>query len=140
MYRRILVAYDGSSGGDKALASAISMTKDYGAELHLVSVERGLPRYAATADEMDAVKEQKDEYYQKLCARAEAEAAAAGVRLTPQILAGHPGAVIPRVAREIGVDLVVAGFHGHSALHERLFGSTCLEIMVHSPCDVLVVK
>ena len=63
-----------------------------------------------------------------------------GVRLTPHILAGHPGAVIPRLAREIGADLVVAGFHGHSALHERLFGSTCLEIMVHSPCDVLVVK
>src|SRR5438105_5902319 len=100
MYRRILIAYDGSAGGDKALASAISMAKEFGAELHLVSVERGLPRYAATADEMDAVKEQKDQYYEKLCARAEAEAVAAGISLTPHILPGHPGAVIPRVARE----------------------------------------
>jgi nucleotide-binding universal stress UspA family protein len=140
MYQRILIAYDGSEGAEKALRAALSMAREYSAELQLVAVEERLPHYAATADEMDAEKQQLDRESQRLCARAKAEAAAAGLRLTPHILAGHPGRVIPRLAKELGSDLVVAGFHGHSALHDRLFGSTCLEIISHSDCSVLVVK
>ncbi|MBI3912406.1 MAG: universal stress protein [Armatimonadetes bacterium] len=140
MYHRILVAYDGSAGADKALHSAISTAKEHGAELHLVAVEEGLPRYAATADEIDAVKEQKDAYYQKLCARAEAEAAAAGIPITPHVLPGHPSTVIPDLGRELGCDLIVTGFHGHGNLHARIFGSTCREIILCSECPVLVVK
>jgi len=140
MYHRILLAYDGSPGADKALRAAIRAAKEQGAELHLLAVEEGLPRYAATADEMDAVKEQKDTYYQRLCDRAEMEAQLAGVPLTSHVIAGHPSTVIPEFARKLGCDLIVAGFHGHSALHARIFGSTCRGIIFHSDCSVLVVK
>ncbi len=140
MYRRILVAYDGSAGADKALRAAIRMAKEEGADLHLVAVEEGLPRYVATADEIDAVKEQKDRYYQKLCAHAEAEAAAAGLPITTHVLPGHPSTVVPQLARELGCDLIVTGFHGHGQLHARIFGSTCREIILYSDCPVLVVK
>jgi nucleotide-binding universal stress UspA family protein len=140
MYHRILIAYDGSSGADKALRAAISTAKEDGAELHLLAVEEGLPRYAATADEIDAVKEQKDAYYARLCDRAEMEAQFAGINMTSHVIPGHPSTVIPEFARELGCDLIVAGFHGHSALHDRIFGSTCRGIIFHSDCSVLVVK
>jgi nucleotide-binding universal stress UspA family protein len=140
MYHRILAAYDGSPDGEKALRAAISMAKEYGAELHLAAVEEGLPHYAATADEMDAVKEQKDAYYERLCARAEAEAARAGLAVTAHILPGHPSTVIPELARELGCDLIVTGFHGHSAIHDRIFGSTTHGIISHSECSVLISK
>jgi nucleotide-binding universal stress UspA family protein len=140
MYQRILIAYDGSPGADQALAEAISTAKEDGAELHLIAVEEGLPRYAATADEMDAVKEQKDTYYERLCARAEAEGARAGIRITPHVLPGHPATVIAGLARQLGCDLIITGFHGHSALHDRIFGSTCRGIISHSDCSVMVVK
>jgi nucleotide-binding universal stress UspA family protein len=140
MYHRMLIAYDGSSGAEKALRAAILLAKEQGAELHMVAVEEGLPRYAATADEIDAVKEQKDAYYQRLCARAEAEAASAGMPITPHVLPGHPSTVIPEMGRRLGCDLVVVGFHGDSALHERIFGSTCRGIIFNSECSVLVVK
>lgn len=106
----------------------------------MLAVEEGLPRYAATADEMDAVKEQKDAYYARLCARAEVEAQVAGVGLTSHVIPGHPSTVIPEFARKLGCDLIVVGFHGHSALHDRIFGSTCRGIIFHSACSVLVVK
>ena len=47
MVRRILIAYDESPGAEKALQAAISMAKEYDAELHLIAVEEGLPRYAS---------------------------------------------------------------------------------------------
>ena len=140
MYHRMLVAYDGSPDAEKALHAAISMAKEFGADLQMVAVEEGLPRYAATADEMDAVKEQKDAYYQRLCAQAEAVAAAAGLSLTPHVLPGQPSRVIPELAHQLGCDLIVVGFHGHSAVYDRIWGSTSRGIVFHSDCSVLIVK
>jgi nucleotide-binding universal stress UspA family protein len=140
MFRPILIAYDGSMGAEKALQAALAMAKPLDADLHLVAVEEGLPRYAATADELDAVKEQKDDYYRELCARAELDAEFAGVRLTTHLVVGHPSSRIPELARELECDLIVVGFRGQSALHDRIFGSTCSGIVLRSDCSVLVVK
>jgi nucleotide-binding universal stress UspA family protein len=140
MFRRLLIAFDGSPGADRALQAALSIAKEYGAELHVVAVEEGLPRYAATSDEMDAVKEQKDAYYERLSVHAEAEAARAGVGITPHVLPGQPTRVIPDLARRLGCDLIITGFHGHSALHDRLLGSTSSGVISHSDCPVMVVR
>jgi nucleotide-binding universal stress UspA family protein len=140
MYHRILIAYDGSPDAEKALQAALCMAKENGAELHLVAVEEGLPRYAATADEIDAVKEQKDAYYQRLCVQAEAEAARAGLSIGTRVLPGHPSRVIPDLARQLGCDLIVVGFHGHSAVYDRIWGSTSRGVVFHSNCSVLIVK
>ena len=37
-------------------------------------------------------------------------------------------------------DLLVVGFMGHSALYNRLIGSTTDRLVDHAPCAVLVVK
>jgi nucleotide-binding universal stress UspA family protein len=52
MYRKILVANDGSPGALKALAGAIEMAKRDGAALHMITVEE-LPRFPASIDEVD---------------------------------------------------------------------------------------
>jgi nucleotide-binding universal stress UspA family protein len=140
MYRRILIAYDGSSGAEKALKAAITTAKEDRAELHLVAVEEGLPRYAATADELEAVKEQKDSYYHRLCDQAEVQAELAGVHVTSHVVTGHPGRAIAELARQLACDLIVAGFQGHSALHDRLWGSTTHAIVSESDCSVLIVR
>ena len=57
MYSRILVANDGSPGGQKALSGAIELARKLSAELHMVTVEE-LPRFPASIDE---VAEEKDE-------------------------------------------------------------------------------
>jgi nucleotide-binding universal stress UspA family protein len=89
MFQKLLVAYDGSEGAIKALIAGMKLAKSFGVDLHAVAVEEGLPRYAATLDEIDAVKEQKDAYYGQLNREAEAMARAEGVTLHTTIIPGH---------------------------------------------------
>lgn len=53
---------------------------------------------------------------------------------------GHPNRLIHQYVRDRGVDLVVLGTHGRSALFDVLLGSTAKEILWSLPCDVLVVR
>lgn len=53
MFRKILVAYDGSEGADRALTLAISMAREQDAELWVLSVAEHLPRFPATIAETD---------------------------------------------------------------------------------------
>ena len=53
---------------------------------------------------------------------------------------GHPSVLIQQYARDRGVDLVVLGTHGRSALLKLFMGSTAKEILSSLSCDVLVVR
>lgn len=50
MFKKILIANDGSEGSKKALKVAIDLAKKDNAELHSISVEEGVPHYAATIE------------------------------------------------------------------------------------------
>lgn len=51
MYKKLLVANDGSAGAKRALDAGIALAKETGAELHMISVE-DLPRFPASIDEV----------------------------------------------------------------------------------------
>lgn len=53
---------------------------------------------------------------------------------------GHPSHLIRQYVRDRGVDLVVLGTHGRSALFDILIGSTAKDILSSLFCDVLVVR
>jgi nucleotide-binding universal stress UspA family protein len=140
MFRRLLVAYDGSEGANRALRAGIEMAKAFGMDLHAVSVEEELPRYAATLDELEAVKEQKDAYFGQLNREAEAIARAEGVTLHTSVVTGHEVRAILDYCLQNGFDTLLVGFHGHSAITERIFGSTTGSLVLNAPCTVVVVK
>ena len=56
-FDNVLVAIDGSEGADRALDCAISLVERLGGKLTALVVEGKLPAYAATAGEVDEVKE-----------------------------------------------------------------------------------
>jgi nucleotide-binding universal stress UspA family protein len=62
------------------------------------------------------------------------------IKLRTHVIAGHPVRDIVDLAAELGVDLLVIGAKGHSALYERLIGSRADRIMQLAHCPVLVVK
>jgi nucleotide-binding universal stress UspA family protein len=72
--------------------------------------------------------------------RARAMAQERGLNLKTQILAGHPVRTVIDLARELGIDLLVIGATGHSALYERMIGSRADRIIQLASCPVLVVK
>lgn len=140
MFKKILVAFDGSEGSRRALKKAIEMTACAGAELHSISVEVDLPHYAATVGEFEEVKREKDAYFQQLNREAVELAQSLGVSLTPHVVAGHAVESIVHFLKQGRFDLLVTGFTGHSSLYERIWGGTSRNLARFSPCSVLIEK
>ena len=61
---------------------------------------------------------------------------------TPHVLIedGLPTFLLRDYVREKGVDLVVLGTHGRSAILEVFIGSVAKAIMDEAPCDALVIR
>ncbi|WP_135465618.1 universal stress protein [Crenalkalicoccus roseus] len=139
MFERILHANDGSEGAMKALGAALDLARRHHAELHMICVEE-LPSFPATMDEVREERMEAQHRFTQVIARAEALAKGQRVRLHAHVLAGHPVRVITEFAREQRTDLLVTGFMGHSALYNRVIGSTTDRLVDLAPCSVLVVK
>lgn len=140
MFKKILVAYDGSEGSRKALRRAIEMAFCFDAEFHSISVEEGLPQYVATVGEYEEVKRQKDEFFQKLNEEAVELARAGGAKLITHIAPGNEAETIVSFCRDSGFDLLIVGFMGHSRIFDRVWGGTSQTITRLAHCSVLVVK
>ena len=56
------------------------------------------------------------------------------------VIVGHEVKTIIEFVKAHGFDLLVLGFMGHSALYDRVMGSTCQNLVRLAPCSVLVVK
>ena len=140
MYRRILVALDGSEAARKALQAALVLARTHGARLHALGVEERLHRYAATVGEVEEAKEEQNSFFAQVMDWAQRLAAEQGVPLTTEVRTGHAAQQIVRTAREGGFDLIVLGAKGHSRIHDFLLGSTTDRVIDHAPCSVLVVR
>ena len=139
VHKKILHGLDGSDGSFKALEAAIELAKRYGAELHTVSVEE-VPHYGGTVGEIVEAKEAANGKYGRAMQRARQMAQAQGVELHCHAFVGHEVKTIVEFIKEKGFDLLIIGFMGHSALYDRVMGSTCQGLVRLAPCDVLVVK
>jgi len=140
MFKKILVGNDGSEGAKKALRTAIDIAKHYGAELHSISVEEDLPKYAATVGEVLEAKAEKNGYFGKINDEAREIAAKEGIVLHTRVVPGHEVETIVDYAREHHFDLLVIGFMGHSKIYGRIWGSTSQNITRLAPCAVMIVK
>ena len=139
MYQNILIANDGSEGAAKALAVALKLAHRLKARLHMISVEE-MARVPATIDEVVEDKLEQNHRFEEVIARAQLQAKAARVKLETHVVPGHAvPSIIEFIERE-GFDLLVIGYMGHSALYNRLIGSTTDRLVELAPCHVLVVK
>lgn len=138
-FNNVLVAIDGSEGAERALDCAISLVERLGGKLTALVVEGKLPAYAATAGEVDQVKKEKDEFFQRVLEGARSEAAEHGVELETELVPGHAAEVISHYAKAHGHDLIVIGHRGHF-LGDYLLGSTADRVSHHAHCPVIVVR
>ncbi len=139
MVRKMIVANDGSKGGERALTSALSLAKRLGVGLAMVCVEE-TPRFPASIDEVTEALADEGGQFEKVIAAAKAKAAAEGVAFEPHVVVGHPVSAIVDLIHRGGFDLLVVGFMGHSALYNRIIGSTTDRLVELAPCTVMVVK
>ena len=139
MFKRIVIANDGSKGGFKALALACDLAKQHGAALHMISVEE-LPNIPASIDEVIETKTEENHKFHDVLAQARTIAKKKAVKFDAEVVAGHAVAAVVAYVKAKKADLLVVGFVGHSALYERIIGSTADRLLRLSPCPVLVVK
>ncbi|GIK87720.1 MAG: universal stress protein [Burkholderiales bacterium] len=142
MYKRILLAYDGTESGQKALLDCRDLAQWGQSELSLVAVmpvptnpmmiEGGL--YDGVGDEeLKATYESiLDDGLQRL--------SLAGRRVHGELLAGDPVREITEYARKIEADLIVVGHKHLDGWAARWWRSaTSPALIEHAPCSVLVV-
>jgi nucleotide-binding universal stress UspA family protein len=144
MYKRILVATDGSDISQKAAQSAIDLARTAGAELFVISVKEPFP-YSAIS-EMQPVPPQEFFDAQERIASERVKAvvsAAGGTGVTCHahtVEALHPWEAILDHAKTQGCDLVVMASHGRRGLSAMLLGSETQKVLTHSSIPVLVIK
>lgn len=140
MFKKILIANDGSEGAKRALLTAIDLAKGCEAELHSISVEEELPKYAATLGEVIEAKRESNGYFHKVNEEARRAASERGVTLQTHIVPGHEVGTIVQFAKDRQFDLLVIGHKGHSRLWKLHMGSTADKIADHAPCSLLIVQ
>jgi nucleotide-binding universal stress UspA family protein len=140
MYRKILLAYDGSEGANRALEVGVQLAQIHGAELWALAVEERLPRFSGTIDEVQEEKQFANEQYGKLLETAKVKAKEAGVELKTLMRPGHPAQTIVAVAKEGKFDLVLVGHTGLSGVWAAFLGTTAEKVSRHAPCSVLIVR
>jgi nucleotide-binding universal stress UspA family protein len=138
-FTNALVAIDGSDDSAKALDCALSIASALGAKLTVLAIEGKLPAYAASLGEVDEVKREKDEFFSRVLADAERQAAERGVNVRTELLPGHSADVILHYAAAHSHDLIVIAHHEHF-LGDVLLGSTADRVAHHAQCPVMVVR
>jgi len=140
MFKKILLAYDGSDGAKRALEAGLSLAKLHGAQLWALAVEEHLPRFSGTIDEVQEEKAFANQYYGKILAEAKAAAKEMGSELQTLVRAGHPAQTIVSVAKEGKFDVILVGHSGLSGVWAAFLGTTAEKVSRHAPCSVLIVR
>ncbi len=145
MISKILVATDGSEPALKSIHFSISLAKQIGANLVLLSVvDKGffLPTTIPETATQTHIKEPAEDFLRRaveihlkdmksLCEKNE-------VSSKTVVRSGDPVEEIIQEAEESSVDLVVVGSHGKSALKDVFLGSVT-DALLHKESNVPVV-
>ncbi len=146
MFKRILVAVDGSKSSFKAMDKAIALQKLTEAEIYLLCVYKHHSLFEASLsigrpDNMDIPDKVLSEYAKDVVNHAKEQAKERGaVKVRGFVKAGRPSSVIVKFAQDKDVDLIVVGSRGtHSDKDGMLLGSVSHRVASRAKCPVLVV-
>ena len=139
MYRRILLAYDGSSFSAEALREGTELASLCHAELHILCVVDRSGGFAlAEGAASGSLSEEEILEAQRALQEALAAVRSAGVTAASSLRFGNPATEIRACAREVQADLVVIGHGGKGMVTRWLQGSVGVALVDHLPCSLLV--
>jgi nucleotide-binding universal stress UspA family protein len=146
MFKRILLATDGSAASDHAATLALSLARTHGSSLTALYVVDPYPFLG--------IGEVNPMGFDAYMSAAREQAAAAHLRVVD--MASKDGAPVPvetRLAEDVAVldgilqsiqdtqcDLVVIGSHGRTGISRLMLGSVAAKVVAQSPVPVLVTR
>lgn len=143
MSQTIVVGFDASDSGNRALDFAIAEAKAKGAKLLVAHVLEWSPYTFLTPEELEERHKRRTEEL----ARAESavlapvveRVRASGIETGTALKYGHIGETLCAIAKEHGAAQIIVGRTGHSELASRLFGSVPGTLAQASPVPVTIV-
>ena len=130
MFKKILVAYDGSPEAGRALIVGIQLAKSLKADLSTIYVFEKLPAYAAGYMDLGVngasivLPRQASQYYRKLQVNAQEAARQQGIDLNTELVEGDEVKAIVECVQRTRSDLLVLGIPRRYGLFSRLWNHT----------------
>jgi nucleotide-binding universal stress UspA family protein len=137
MYRKILLAFDGSPDGREALVQAESLASACGAAVHLLAIIDP-SESMLIVEAISFVPENQRFVIQTVLDEGVKRLRRAGCMATSELKYGKPAERIILSAREIDADLIVVGHRDQGTLARWLNGSVGESILHEPPCSLLV--
>lgn len=139
--KRILMAYDGSPNGAKALDWAIELAQQTAAYVSIIGVvDLGLGHWLLDEGVISESSHQFQDNALSLLSSAEKKAIEAGVKANATLLKGDPATLLIEYAQNEKVDLIICGGKGKGGLTKAILGSIAHKLVNYSPVPVVVVK
>ncbi len=141
LYKKILIATDGSEYTKNSVDYGIELAKNTGAELHAIYVIdtaafASIPMDAAWESMYELLRQEGDEATKYVADKAQTE----GLDVERNTVEGHPADEIIKYAEKNSISLIVMGTLGKSGLDRFLLGSVAEKVVRTSKIPVLVVR
>ncbi len=150
MFKKILIAHDGTELADKAFDYGVNLAETYQAELTVMSVVEesivpyfsftpfggGVPVYPTNLKET-LFKRRKMMLLEDI---EEVKKECPNLIVSAKIVEGHPAEKIIEVAETEKFDLIVMGSTGVHGLKRLIFGSVSDTVQIESTIPVLIIK
>lgn len=147
MYKRILLATDGSQLSAKAVQTAMELTQIFSADLVVVKV---VPHYiqtyfegsfAITDMDVKTIESQWETAAQKTLDEVQAMALAKGLHIHTRVVKSDDIAQgLIDTAKQLKSELIVMASHGRKGIKRLLLGSETLSVLTHANIPVLVLR
>ncbi len=138
MYKKVLVAFDGTDSATNVLEQALVLARSENAAVNIVTV---IPGYQGDLRLLgnSRVLTEMHSHYQTCLDSAIKLALARNVRARAHLRTGEPPEEILRTAEEVGADLVVIGKRARFLLDSMPVGLVADDVVRQSDVDVLII-
>ena len=138
MYRRILLAYDGTREGMIALREGALLAKRCDARVFLLSIIPETAGLMMGENTSGLLADSQMTTYKALLARGVEALTRLGLEPVARLVIGEPALQIGAFAKEVRADLVVLGQRKMSVLQRWWSGATGAYVSDHVTCSVLI--
>ncbi|MBQ03351.1 hypothetical protein CL673_01365 [Candidatus Bathyarchaeota archaeon] len=145
MFKKILVAIDGSAQANLAFNFGVDLAKRDGAELLVLTVVPPLPVYIAEEGELSYFQrfiDDMEQFHNNLLTETirDIKSNHIGLKARSVLKKGEPSRNIIEVAKEEEADLIILGNRGIGGILSWMLGSTSKRVADACTVPVLIVK
>jgi nucleotide-binding universal stress UspA family protein len=142
-FEKILTAIDFSESSDFAFEYALTLARQFQAELtvmHVINEPVDLRGFYVPHISFEQLEKEIEEGAEKMMEKFCQIKMGDFTRYTTVVVAGIPYEEVLRKAEETGASLIVLGTHGRTGIDHLIFGSTAERVVRSAVCPVLTIR